>query len=82
MSITTLDRLLTAAATVLGALGAGFFAAFFGAGPFTVLPEQVETFLTRHDVTGYVVIGLLVLVLLVKIPVGRARRAAERDNRV
>jgi len=81
MTIVTLDRLLNAAVTVLGALGAAYFASYFQAGPFTVLPDQVEAFLTRHDAAGYVVLGLLALALLVKVPVGRARRRHHEARR-
>lgn len=78
----TLDLVLNAVAAVVGALCAAYFAFRYGSGLFTVLPPGVADVFTRHDGLQYVLLVILVVVLIVKIPVGRARKRSERDNGV
>lgn len=69
------------------ALGAVVFLAYVGYhfydfGLFTTLPESIVGFFLRNWLLQYVTLGLVIMALIAKIPVGRAIKRREAGKRI
>lgn len=71
----TLDVILNLVTIVAVTVVLAYFGLHFDTGLFTILPEGITTFFLQNQPLQYVALGVLVVALLAKAPVGKAIKA-------